>query len=514
MSRDALIRLLRASGAVLCISGAAFAQDTSHRLGFIMPYPETMRLYVAPDGAAPGLAITSGTCQKSFLDLSGTRQTIEVWSTLTTPLVPPPARVHGWSISARADGSTILSADSMFAGKAEFERTEVTTGAGNEGIVSTVLLSAGFPGSTAVSGGAFPIASMRIEVTAPQDGCEEATLRYEDGLRDSRGTIIRNEVLSPDQEGVDLQTCSTSICGSPTGREICNNGRDDDGDLKIDLRDEDCAAFPEPGDCVFFDCGCHPPFELLFLPAGRLPRPVPATARLTENEVVLGATNAFSLQGFEVSGRTRSGNGGFTFELTGDVEDGTGAIVRNVFVDGSGNRIPPDVANVLLAPSGQIESVKRGPDLEPFDATSFMTFDIESGITESSFWVRYVADVPSSRAVIPRNMGLPDCRPHRILTIELGPRFHRGDANGDGKLNISDPVAILMHLFGGRPLACVEAGNADDDLGVVVTDAVFLLEHLFRGGPAPPEPGPPGSPCGLDRTWSSRWVPCHVYEGC
>jgi len=77
--------------------------------------------------------------------------------------------------------------------------------------------------------------------------------------------------------------------------------------------------------------------------------------------------------------------------------------------------------------------------------------------------------------------------------------FHRGDANGDGALDLADPIHILAHLFlSGDPPGCLETVDADDDGEIDLTDAVRLLAHLFLSGPPPEYPGPPGAPCGPD----------------
>jgi hypothetical protein len=68
--------------------------------------------------------------------------------------------------------------------------------------------------------------------------------------------------------------------------------------------------------------------------------------------------------------------------------------------------------------------------------------------------------------------------------------FIRGDTNGDRKLDISDPVALLGHLFLGGELRCVDAGDGNDDGALDITDAIFVLNHLFLGAPGPPPPFP------------------------
>lgn len=84
----------------------------------------------------------------------------------------------------------------------------------------------------------------------------------------------------------------------------------------------------------------------------------------------------------------------------------------------------------------------------------------------------------------------------------LPPPFLRGDVSHDGRLAIDDAIALLSWLFrGGDRPACESAADADDNASVNLTDAVALLVHLFLGGPPPPppfpEPGQDPTPDGL-----------------
>ena len=72
-----------------------------------------------------------------------------------------------------------------------------------------------------------------------------------------------------------------------------------------------------------------------------------------------------------------------------------------------------------------------------------------------------------------------------------------GDANQDARVDISDAVALLLHLFGRRPeLAPCDDGapgspgniailDSNGDSEVNVSDAVWLLSYMYQGG-APP----------------------------
>ncbi len=75
--------------------------------------------------------------------------------------------------------------------------------------------------------------------------------------------------------------------------------------------------------------------------------------------------------------------------------------------------------------------------------------------------------------------------------------FIRGDANLDDLVDMSDPIALLQHLFSGPAVdgisRCADAADANDDGLLSIADAVSILGLLFRGDrslAAPfPEPG-------------------------
>lgn len=65
----------------------------------------------------------------------------------------------------------------------------------------------------------------------------------------------------------------------------------------------------------------------------------------------------------------------------------------------------------------------------------------------------------------------------------------RGDANGDGIVNVADVVYLVNYLYrGGDPPTPEEAGDANCDGIVNVADVVYLVNYLYRGG------DPPGCP--------------------
>jgi len=87
------------------------------------------------------------------------------------------------------------------------------------------------------------------------------------------------------------------------------------------------------------------------------------------------------------------------------------------------------------------------------------------------------------------------------VLLHRGPsaEFRRGDTNGDGALDIADPVTALGRLFspGAAPSACRDADDANDDGAFDIADPIRVLSTLFAsGGPLPA----PNAMCGADPT--------------
>jgi len=67
--------------------------------------------------------------------------------------------------------------------------------------------------------------------------------------------------------------------------------------------------------------------------------------------------------------------------------------------------------------------------------------------------------------------------------------FERGDVNRDGTVDLSDPVALLNHLFlqSAAP-SCADAADANDDGALDISDPTAILITLFLGGGPLPAP--------------------------
>ena len=77
--------------------------------------------------------------------------------------------------------------------------------------------------------------------------------------------------------------------------------------------------------------------------------------------------------------------------------------------------------------------------------------------------------------------------------------FLRGDANADGRADVSDASYVLNFLFLGAGVPfCYDAVDVNDDGRLDLSDAVSILNRLFLGGLEIPPPGV--FDCGTDPT--------------
>ncbi len=68
--------------------------------------------------------------------------------------------------------------------------------------------------------------------------------------------------------------------------------------------------------------------------------------------------------------------------------------------------------------------------------------------------------------------------------------FIRGDADLDGTLSLNDAVRTLRHLFVSGPMQCQKAADVNDDGQLNVSDPIALLLFLFGGQEPPAAPYP------------------------
>ena len=89
--------------------------------------------------------------------------------------------------------------------------------------------------------------------------------------------------------------------------------------------------------------------------------------------------------------------------------------------------------------------------------------------------------------------------------------FTRGDCNNDSFQDLSDPIALLDHLFppmgGGFSIECSDACDGNDDGILTIADVITLLNSLFG---SPSTPLPPPETCGEDGSLDA--LTCESYD--
>jgi hypothetical protein len=146
-----------------------------------------------------------------------------------------------------------------------------------------------------------------------------------------------------------------------------------------------------------------------------------------------------------------------------------------------------------------------GPGLQ---TRTFGMCDIVPGNADASFIMEKLGPSPRVGARMPNTLpplSAADMNLVRTWINEgavndtpLPGTFRRADVDGNGTLNITDPIGLLNHLFlaAARP-PCFDAADANDDGLVNIADGIFSLNFQFTGGRAPATPFPG---CGQDAT--------------
>lgn len=75
--------------------------------------------------------------------------------------------------------------------------------------------------------------------------------------------------------------------------------------------------------------------------------------------------------------------------------------------------------------------------------------------------------------------------------------FVRGDADGDGRVALSDLAALVAYLIANEALPCLDAADVDDSGAIDPIDAALLAAYISVGLPLPASPFPD---CGIDPT--------------
>jgi hypothetical protein len=426
---------------------------------------------------------------------------------LITSSNPGESGAQGWSISVGSENLDIVGittdgtvgADNTAGGlrNTGFEKSELTSGAGNEGAVSAVVLSFTMPITLAAEGEAV-IAKVSVQggdfPEGPAGTTGSARVFFVNG-RQGAGQPVDNNITWTGATVVpSLGECAIDLA-TIEAPPLCPNPDVTSG-LQIIVQAE---ATGEVAD--LFAGSVSNPDGNDELPAVIEVAPGPAT--------VYGAIVSQSENG--VQGWSLSVAGEFTSVSTdGTVgADASMGGLRNTgfekseLVDPAKNGQGPGAVSavvlsftmpITLLPSGTATVIALNVDGALGDTRQIRWNDGLQGIGQP---VDNVATVAGGTVKYFCAQGADvvfAAPPTRFVAV--------GDSNDDGRMDIADPIWILNALFRAGPTtSCEAASDANSDGMVDSSDAIYIINYLWLSGPAPAgaggcveiDPNDPGS---------------------
>ena len=96
--------------------------------------------------------------------------------------------------------------------------------------------------------------------------------------------------------------------------------------------------------------------------------------------------------------------------------------------------------------------------------------------------------------------------------VSFGMDFRRGDSNGDGLINIADPIHTLEYLYVGGPApGCLDSADVNDDGAIDLADPIHFFSVIFAiGSQMNPLPAPQS--CGADPSLDT--LDCAAFPPC
>ena len=347
------------------------------------------------------------------------------------------------------------------------------------GFISAVVLSFIAP-ATLTTGQTNSLAKLTYNVDAVP-GASSLIRLADDELSNNGPTVALNITVAGEAK---LPETLVHAEVSPPGAaaEDCANGVDDDGDGDVDCDDADCA---DAANCEVVPVGAY---GFSFGTDG-------------DGQTVINMSNAAPALAFQLGVSV----GEDTVSFSGALGTDANRLVELLITDSLGGS--HDVNNGLTvgaaaAAPGEINGIVRGSAIAGFEGGDFLAFDLAPLVGGPGFFVGYVSDLDDDANQIPATA---DGASNQILTVsaEAPPLpvedFFRGDADGNGRINVADAVLIIQIVVGNLNAVynCPDALDANDDGSANIADAVPVLRWVFQRGAALPAPF---LGCGADPT--------------
>jgi hypothetical protein len=167
----------------------------------------------------------------------------------------------------------------------------------------------------------------------------------------------------------------------------------------------------------------------------------------------------------------------------------------NLYLNGS--TVPVSFDSALQPPSSNLTDNNPGFGAAVYN---FMTIGLVNTGNDASVEIDHVAWKSGVFTPVAKSCGGPTTG------------FRRGDADGNGKLDLTDAISTLQFLYMGYTApTCMDAADTDDSGKLDLTDAISSLQFQFMGGDPPAPPG--STTCGQDPTPGDPYTEC-TYTKC
>ncbi len=407
--------------------------------------------------------------------------------------------VNAWSIGVSCDGGQIFgitTAGTVGAADTDdppglrqggFEFSEVTSGPGNAGAVSTVILD--FAASVTLPAESSEIlAEIDVRAVYPEGGeCHSVRLHYRDGLQGSGTPIINQVTHESDEYSPSSSDCTFDVCG-------------EDSSVEFELS---------------FANSCEEQLDLQ--PGETVTRWIDCELTTRNNPIEQGA------KGWEMGVRAR-GTDGAIASIVDVTLDGTAG--ADSAVDPAGYRRSGFVVSELTSGAGNegaiaavVLSLTEEVFLPPLGTESVLKVAVETTAPDvnqcSTVQLTYVDGLVGQGQPIINRVSYGDFQVRPVFPSLLSCSFEvcgiaklenwvSFDCNGDGDVDLSDPVCLLQYLFNGAAEPqCTSALDFNGDGDADISDAVAALAYLFSGGP----PHTSGQGC-------QQFDGCETHVGC
>ena len=411
----------------------------------------------------------------------------EVHGFLTSAGIVGERGVSAWSLGVVAEGCTIGGITTAETAVEDYQETgnsftlaELTTGSGNRGAVSAVVLSLQAT-NTLPPAGRFDVVRLSIEAPAAGPG-ETAPCRFSfrDGLVGS-GLPVRNRISFRRQSYVPTTGPATTLVIGP------------DPQLTYRLDAPENLAAPARSPARF----------------GAVSTLV---SRITSGVGANGWSLGIVADGCDIVEGSMAGTVVDVFSSPGD------GFLLTELTTGEGNEGAISVVALNLSTAialplrGDFEILRLILETPALAAGSSTVCSIRyhDGLIGSGQPIQNRIAV-GGRSILPQTVSAIT----RVFAEADDPRFVRGDCDGDLSpcSGVSDGLVLLSWLFLGSTVPpCLAACDADGSGDTSLTDALVSLNFCFNGGPPPIPPFPA---CGRGLLQTDRLLGCRsAPEGC